>query len=468
MNVPPLNRRGRSSRPSLGRLLYRAHLVMALAAVCMAGLAVTVIGLWSLRAYADYNLQLIGRSMAYTVEAAVVFHDRAAVEEALNLICSSEEVSRCAVYDRYGQILAEWQRAHDLGSFGHWIGSWLFNQESVQPIVRDGLGIGEIHLRGSGGRLLAFLFTGLGGMLAGLLLTALGALYLSRRMVGRIITPLERLAQVARAVRRERQFARRVAPARIAELDELGSDFNALLDELEAWQSHLERENASLAHQASHDSLTHLPNRAFFEGRLSRTLRELATTGERAAVLFIDSDRFKEINDGLGHAAGDAVLVDLAMRIRGQLREGDLVARLGGDEFAVLLTPIQDSDAALRIADDIIASMAVPIPLPDGGSVSTSLTVGIALYPEHGRSPAALLHSADTAMYRAKRSARGTRCLASPLDMPTTEDSQEIYRDTDALEPALDARGPYVQSVVGRLSDSGAAERAQRGADPGA
>jgi diguanylate cyclase (GGDEF)-like protein len=278
--------------------------------------------------------------------------------------------------------------------------------------VHDGEKIGEVHLHGSGGRLLAFLIKGLACMLAALLLTALGAFYLSQRLVLRIAGPLDRLTEVAHAARSERDFAQRVLPVPIAELDDLGDDFNALLSELETWQAHLENENASLAHRANHDSLTHLPNRAFFEGRLSRALRDIAAHGEHAAVLFIDSDRFKSINDQLGHAAGDTVLMNIATRIRSQLREHDLVARLGGDEFAVLLAPLVDSADATRIADDILASMDAPILLADGTRIHTSLTIGIALYPEHAQTPEALLHCADTAMYCAKREARGTRRLA--------------------------------------------------------
>lgn len=196
-------------------------------------------------------------------------------------------------------------------------------------------------------------------------------------------------------------------PAQIAELDNLGNDFNALLDELEAWQTHLQSENETLAHQASHDSLTGLPNRAFFEGRLIRALRSANKLNERMAVLFLDSDRFKEINDNFGHAAGDAVLVAVATRIRAQLREDDLVARLGGDEFAVLLSPLHRVEDAQRIADKIISSMEMPIPLPGSLSILTSLSIGIAVYPDHGATPGSLLNAADAAMYQAKRGARG-------------------------------------------------------------
>ncbi|KAF1053351.1 MAG: Diguanylate cyclase DgcN [Stenotrophomonas maltophilia] len=414
MNFPRLTERPKASRPSLRRVLYRAHLGIALVAMCMAGLALSLVSLLTLRAYAENNLHLIGRSLAYTVEAAVVFNDRAAAEEALRLIAAAEEVSQCAVYDRHGQLLASWHREgsgalHGLSALA---GRLLLGAQSVQPIVRNGQVLGEIHLTGSGGRLLVFLLTGTGGMLACLALASLGVLYLTRRTVGGIVEPLDQLARVAHAVRRDRAFARRVPPTRIAELDELGSDFNALLDEMEDWQANLQHENASLAHRANHDSLTLLPNRAFFEGRLSRALRDLAQQGGRAAVLFIDTDRFKDINDSLGHAAGDAALVDIAQRLRGQLREHDLVARISGDEFAVLLAPLEDVEVALRIADDILASMQTPIVLPDDSTVQTSLTIGVAYYPQHGTTPEALLHAADTAMYRAKRRARGTRKLA--------------------------------------------------------
>jgi diguanylate cyclase len=219
--------------------------------------------------------------------------------------------------------------------------------------------------------------------------------------------PLQSLAAVAHAARSERDFDRRVPPARIAELDSLGSDFNALLGEMEAWQSHLQSENETLAHQANHDSLTGLPNRAFFEGRLIRALRGAAKLDERVAVLFLDSDRFKDINDNFGHAAGDAVLVAVAARVRAQLRDGDLVARLGGDEFAILLAPLHKAEDAQRIADKIIASMDMPIEVPGGSQVLTSLSIGIAIYPEHGATPGTLLNAADAAMYQAKRLTQG-------------------------------------------------------------
>ncbi|CRM37063.1 Cyclic di-GMP phosphodiesterase Gmr [Pseudomonas sp. 24 E 13] len=146
-----------------------------------------------------------------------------------------------------------------------------------------------------------------------------------------------------------------------------------------------------------------------------RALRSAAKVNERVGVLFLDSDRFKDINDNFGHAAGDAVLVAVAERVRAQLREDDLVARLGGDEFAVLLAPLNKIEDAQRIADKIIASMDQPIPLPGNTQVLTSLSIGIAIYPDHGATPGTLLNAADVAMYQAKRLSSGSQQTAEPV-----------------------------------------------------
>ncbi len=119
---------------------------------------------------------------------------------------------------------------------------------------------------------------------------------------------------------------------------------------------------------------------------MSRTLND-CQPGEHTAVLFLDGDHFKDVNDNYGHAAGDLVLTTIAVRIRALLRETDLVARLGGDEFAVLLTPIHNLDDVLTIADHIIDSMALPIILAEGCEITVSLSIGIAVYPDHAQTP---------------------------------------------------------------------------------
>ena len=396
-------------RPTLRSVLGRGHLSVALLAVGLAGISLTLLGVLALRVYANHNLHLIARSINYTVEAAVVFDDSAAANESLALIASKEEVAEAKVFNGEGELLAHWQRADTgmLAKLEVQVATALLDEPINLPILHQQQQVGHIELVGQGRSLLLFLLSGLAGILFCTILSALAAQYLSRRLLSDIVRPLRGLASVAHAARRERSFDRRVPEAPIAELNELGNDFNALLDELEVWHSHLQNENQTLAHQASHDSLTGLPNRAFFEGRLNRSVRNAARQQDHLALLFLDSDHFKQINDTLGHAVGDEVLISVADRVRAQLREHDLVARLGGDEFAVLLTPLQSREDAELIAEKIVASMKLPVQLDSGRSIATSLSVGIAYYPDDGADPASLLNAADAAMYQAKRKRRG-------------------------------------------------------------
>ena len=150
-----------------------------------------------------------------------------------------------------------------------------------------------------------------------------------------------------------------------------------------------------LAYRASHDPLTGLANRAGFEDRLGKVLAAANRDGGHAALFFIDADRFKSINDELGHEVGDVVLCAIARRLRARVRESDLVARLGGDEFAVLLSPLSDLSQAARIAGGMLESMVEPIELPSGRMLNVSLSIGIAFYPDHAVDAAGLLKNAD-------------------------------------------------------------------------
>ncbi len=160
-----------------------------------------------------------------------------------------------------------------------------------------------------------------------------------------------------------------------------------------------------LAQDALYDPLTKLPNRTFITGLLGRSFRRTKRRKDYVfAVLFIDLDRFKVVNDSLGHAAGDQVLIEIASRIQRSLRPGDVVARLGGDEFCVLLDDIKDSSDTTRVAERIRVALDSPINL-DGREVFTTASIGIAVSEPNLDSPEHLLRHADTAMYRAK--ARG-------------------------------------------------------------
>ncbi len=168
------------------------------------------------------------------------------------------------------------------------------------------------------------------------------------------------------------------------------------------------RAEQELRYLANFDTLTNLPNRALLSERLSRAIVRARRQGHRIAVLFLDLDRFKDINDSLGHTAGDRILRAAAMRLQDTVGEHQTVARLGGDEFTVVLEMLNDPNEADRIAREIIMAFEAPLVLDDRQEVVISPSIGISLYPDHGQVPTELLKQADTAMYQAKAAGRRT------------------------------------------------------------
>ncbi|MFP5505555.1 MAG: putative bifunctional diguanylate cyclase/phosphodiesterase, partial [Gammaproteobacteria bacterium] len=177
---------------------------------------------------------------------------------------------------------------------------------------------------------------------------------------------------------------------------------------------HLRGQNARLVHQALHDDLTDLPNRTLLFDRIEQALHRAHRDGHQVALFLMDLDRFKEVNDTLGHHFGDHVLQQVGKRIAGTLRETDTVARLGGDEFAVLI-PDADAEKAQRCAVKLLEVLDRSIPI-NGMSLAVKSSIGIALYPQHGRDAETLLQHADVAMYQAKRNGAGFRVYAQDED----------------------------------------------------
>jgi diguanylate cyclase (GGDEF)-like protein/PAS domain S-box-containing protein len=190
----------------------------------------------------------------------------------------------------------------------------------------------------------------------------------------------------------------------VALLQALADHCSGALERVRA-EAALRASEARLRHQATHDALTGLPNRAFFQERLAHTLASRTRAGTTVAVLFIDLDRFKIVNDSLGHEAGDALLVLAAARLRAALRPTDIAARLGGDEFTVLLDGLAADDDARRVAERIVALFERPFALADR-QVVVSASIGIALGVVGDDAPTELLRRADIALYGAKNGGR--------------------------------------------------------------
>lgn len=171
------------------------------------------------------------------------------------------------------------------------------------------------------------------------------------------------------------------------------------------------RTNEAFRNLAHHDHLTGLPNRGLLHDRLSHAIARARRQANHLALLFLDLDAFKAVNDSFGHGFGDRVLVDLARRLRDSVRAGDTVARLGGDEFVVLLDPVSGREDAGRVAAKVRGAVRAPIHV-DGHEVAMTASIGMSLFPHDGVSPDALMKSADAAMYRAKLTDTGRDAAA--------------------------------------------------------
>ncbi|TZF90191.1 sensor domain-containing protein, partial [Cognatilysobacter lacus] len=220
------------------------------------------------------------------------------------------------------------------------------------------------------------------------------------------------------------------------------------------------REEAqALAHMAQHDSLTELPNRVLFQDRLTQALATVAR-GNRGAVLYIDLDRFKPINDTLGHPVGDKVLQEVAQRLRACVRDDDTVSRQGGDEFVLLLQRLADPRDAARVAEKLIRSVQEPI-LHEGHELRVGASVGISLFPQDARDAQTLMKQADTALYHVKETGRGrysyfTDLMGERADarMRTENDLRLALAADDFVidyQPVVDARTGRFTSVEALL-----------------
>lgn len=395
------------ARTTLQKLLSRFHFGITLFAVALSGLTILLAGVTALRGYADRNIELAAQLGAYGVEPALVFNDPQAAREGIEPLTRIPGIARLRVVDDRGQPLVQW--TSPTADPAPLLSRFFFPHPFAVKVERNGSTIGAVEVWGDSSTLVDYVRLGLLAGLGCLLITALGTIFLARRFEYELVKPLNEIATVAHDVRLHRRFDKRVKGLGIAELDRLGGDINALFDELQGWQGHMESEKAVLAHRASHDALTTLPNRESFDQRLAQRIAAAAAQDERFALMFIDADNFKAANDNYGHAAGDAVLVAMSQCIKDTLGHNDFAARIGGDEFIVIVDRLHAGTATDDLARRIRDCVAQPVALPGGETYRASVSVGVAVYPDDGSDATALLTAADAAMYADKLSNRSRK-----------------------------------------------------------
>ncbi len=276
------------------------------------------------------------------------------------------------------------------------------NRVGVLFILNDLRASKLAALRGVEGEVLksTLLLMALSGLLALIFHFAL------TRRVARVVTATERLAAG--------DLSAETGLTGSDELARIGQAFDQMARKIEADNQRLQENRMLLEHQALHDVLTDLPNRALIEDRLQQAILSAKRQARSLALLIMDLDGFKEVNDTLGHHMGDLLLQQVALRLQNILRRSDTVARLGGDEFAVLL-PAADAEKAILTARKVLDALKSPFPI-HGHTLDISGSIGIALFPAHGADGTTLVRRADVAMYVAKRANTGFAIYDSEHD----------------------------------------------------
>lgn len=407
--------------------------------------------------------------------SALLFNDSAAATRTLASLDSDAEIVAALLFDANGALFARYagdeqalmleQPPRERGEMH----GYLYVNE---PVQFDGDALGRVVLLFEPRQwealqrerwsivFVLFLFS---------VLVAIGLASLSQRVV---TAPILQLARTARRITLTRNYKLRAECTTHDEIGDLAEDFNAMLDEIEAREQELQQSQAELEvkvnertnellemtrqfeHQAFHDALTGLPNRMTFDRDLERSIAIAGRTGKQLAVMFLDLDRFKAINDTLGHAIGDRLLVQLAERLRGLLRATDTLARLGGDEFALLLVDCTPEVAA-EVAGKLIVAINQPVEI-DSYCLRVTTSIGISIFPDDTRDAGTLLKNADTAMYFSKDVGRN-RFSFFAHDMNTRSERRLLLESKlrDALsdqglqvyyQPKYDAR---TQRIVG-------------------
>jgi diguanylate cyclase (GGDEF)-like protein len=288
-----------------------------------------------------------------------------------------------------------------------------------------------------------------GSLVGSMALLGLGYVALSRSLVGRI----RRLTASATAISRG-ALTTRVGDPSDDELGQLGRAFDRMADTLARDIARRERVEAELAHRALHDFLTDLPNRSLFAEHLHNAIERRRIDGGELAVLFVDLDEFKTVNDELGHTAGDSLLRAVVDRFRRVLTPNEILARFGGDEFVVLCAGLASSgDADVgRVADRLLESLQAPLQVA-GMDVFVTASIGIAAVDDDA-TPESLVRDADAAMYRAKSQGRGRRVMHEAGSRTTSLTQLSAMTE---LRRAVDSQAfsmvyqPIVSILDGRL-----------------
>ncbi|MBN2371316.1 MAG: EAL domain-containing protein [Vicinamibacteria bacterium] len=442
------------------------------------------------RAAMKQNIETLADVVGSNSTAALTFNDQAAAEATLGALRVAKHVIAAAIFTKDGRLFATYLRSDltAMPELDRHAGGHVFERESLsvcRSIMLDGERIGAVSVRSDltamGSRLMRYAWVVLAVLAASSLLTLL----ISARLQSLISRPISHLAETARRFSIDKDFAARAQKRGQDEIGVLIDGFNEMLEQiaesnvvLQLTHDDLERRvqertlelrqeitarkrvEGTIRRLAYHDALTGLPNRLLFGDRLSQALARAERSRIMLAVLFLDLDRFKMINDLLGHAVGDKALCEIGRRLLQSLRIEDTVARLGGDEFLVLLPAVDAMRDATLVAEKILRAFQ-PAVVIEGHPLNITVSIGISVFPLHGRDGETLIKNADLALYHAKERGRNNWQLFVTNNEETALDRLSLANDLRQaidrgqlrlhFQPQIDARTNEIVSVEALL-----------------
>jgi diguanylate cyclase len=354
-----------------------------------------------------------------TVTAALRFGGADVISESLRVFDSGADHDSAAVYDRQGRLLAEVvsngeQRFPQSLSYLNAGPNGIYVAKAVQLALRDdqvgntAAVLGTLVVRPNQNSLNEAFARALRMLAVVLAITLLAGLWVARSLSQAMLQPVAELTAWAEEVSASRNLQAPAPRGGGQEVDRLTTSFENLIAqlaeqnrELKRKQYELKASNEHLATMAFSDALTQLPNRVMFETKLEKEIATANASGKPLAVLFIDLDDMKSINDQYGHSQGDAALRATAARIQRALRSTDLLARLAGDEFVVMSANVTSTADAVKLGERLTVWLGISLP-DDAWTQPIRASIGVAVFPDHAVDTAGLMHAADQAMYRAK------------------------------------------------------------------
>ena len=414
------------AKQSIRRKLMLVILLTTGGALLLSSISFLVSDWYSLRSSIVERLRAQAAIVGNSSVSAMVFGDNQSAIQTLSILEQEANIQAAGLFDNDGKLFARYERTPgtllsqlpdaDSGD----INDLLF---VTLPISFDRNPVGRILLIADMG---AWKHSQLANITTALMvftLSLLVAILLSSWLQRLVSEPVLKLAKTARKISQHKDYSLRAKKDSQDEIGNLVDDFNHMLEQIQYRDQELYQINEKLEekvddrtrelkeltkqleHQVNHDALTGLPNRTTFDNDLHIAIAQKRRYGGQVAVLFMDLDRFKIINDTLGHAMGDKLLIKVAEVFKNSVRESDTLARLGGDEFAVLLPEIEHSNTAMVVAGNLAKAISKPL-LLDGHELHLSTSIGISTFPDDGSDAETIVTNADTAMYSSKERGR--------------------------------------------------------------